>query len=484
MSRAIAFALCLALAGATSAQANSHGSTYFGGSTGDEEVRAVAHADSEVYIAGVTTTDEIPGVAGGAQEHPASAAGEIFVARLKPGLSAVLQATYFGGTEEDVVTSLAVTADAVYISGWTNSKDLPATTGSAQPWASKYQEVFVARLSRDLRKIERVSYLGGDGDDLGLAMTVGPAGVFVTGRTWSTDLSSPGAAQPQNAGSYDAFAARFDPNLTTVRATYVGGGSRDQGHAIAVSADSVYIAGLTSSLDLPGAAGGAQETLNALGDAFVAQLDLDLAALNQSTYMGGSHHDVAEALALSPDGSVYVLGDTSSKDFPFTEHGAQPQHAWPLDSNRPDAFVARLDSRLTDIHQATYLGGQEADYFIAMLADARRVLVLATTVSSDFPATAGGIGEQIGNGWAAVVANLAPDLRTLVQATYFGGDSTDFGLALGARRDLASGDILEIYVAGMTASSDLPNTAGALQPALAGGPFDGFVARMSPDLRE
>jgi hypothetical protein len=79
---------------------------------------------------------------------------------------------------------------------------------------------------------------------------------------------------------------------------------------------------------------------------------------------------------------------------------------------------------------------------------------------------------------------LAPDLGSIVQSTYFGGNSVDYGLALGARRDLVSGDILETYFAGMTASSDLPNTAGALQPVLAGGWHDGFLARMSPDLRE
>jgi hypothetical protein len=199
--------------------------------------------------------------------------------------------------------------------------------------------VFVARLSRDLQKIERVSYLGGDSEEIGWAMAVGPAGIFVTGRTWSTNLASPGSAQPLKAGAFDAFVARFDADLITVRTTYVGGGNWDQGHAIAVSADSVYIAGLTSSPDFPRVAGGAQETLivspGHSEDAFVAKLGLDLTTLHQSTFLGGVANDLAEALAVSPDGGVYVSGRTTSKDFPFTEHGAQPLHTTHKTSSGP-----------------------------------------------------------------------------------------------------------------------------------------------------
>jgi hypothetical protein len=104
MNRVIAFAVCFALAAASSAENSSHSATYFGGPSGDEIIRAVAYADGEVYIVGEAMTDEIPGVAGGAQEHPASAAREVFVARFKQGLSGVLQATYFGGTEDEFVS--------------------------------------------------------------------------------------------------------------------------------------------------------------------------------------------------------------------------------------------------------------------------------------------------------------------------------------------------------------------------------------------
>jgi hypothetical protein len=63
------------------------------------------------------------------------------------------------------------------------------------------------------------------------------------------------------------------------------------------------------------------------------------------------------ALAIHPTtGDVYVAGVTNSKDFPKTTGGAQNKQ-----SGGGDAFVARLNSDLTQILQSTYLGGREWD---------------------------------------------------------------------------------------------------------------------------
>jgi hypothetical protein len=485
--------LVVVLASAARGQNPGYNTTYFGGPS-SQRISAVAEADGEVYIVGVTLGEEIPGVAGGAQERPNSEV-EIFVARLSRDLSKVLQATYFGGTAEDQATALAVTADAVYIAGWTRSTDLPATAGSAQPsWSGHHTEAFVARLSRDLRTIERTSYLGGSDLEAVLGMAVGPTGVFVTGDTYSNGLASPGSAQPLKAGPSDAFVARFDADLTTVRTTYLGGSWMETGYAIAVSRDSLYVAGSTSSRDFPRTGRGAQPRLATLPgasiyfeDAFVAKLDLDLNLLRQSTYLGGGYPERARSLALSPDGWVYVLGETASKDFPFTLNGAQPLFADPLtepvDLTRSDGFLAKLSAGLTHAEQATYVGGQGRELYLVLLVDAHRVLVAGSTESQDFPATEGGFMEQASLSADGFVASLATDLRSFSQSTYFGGNRYDAPLALAARRHPTSGDILEIYLAGQTLSSDLPYTAGTLQPDWAG-VWDGFVARIDPGLRE
>jgi len=80
--------------------------------------------------------------------------------------------------------------------------------------------------------------------------------------------------------------------------------------------------------------------------------------LLQATYLGGNHHDRANALAIDPmSGDVYVAGRTSSTNFPGTAGGAQAVNG----GSSGDAFIARLNSALTTLDQATYLGGSSID---------------------------------------------------------------------------------------------------------------------------
>ncbi|MEO8132916.1 MAG: SBBP repeat-containing protein [Betaproteobacteria bacterium] len=64
----------------------------------------------------------------------------------------------------------------------------------------------------------------------------------------------------------------------------------------------------------------------------------------------------------------------------------------------------------------------------------------------------------------------------LLQSTYLGGNAIDIALAMAVHP--ATG---EVYVAGITSSTNFPKTAGAEQPALVG-PLNAFVTRLSPTL--
>ena len=103
--------------------------------------------------------------------------------------------------------------------------------------------------------------------------------VVVAGFTDSTNLpGTTGGAQPANGGSYDGFVARLSSNLATLeKATYLGGADYERVTAIALDpAGNVFITGYTASTNLPGSAGGAQAGNGGGNDAFVAKLTLDL----------------------------------------------------------------------------------------------------------------------------------------------------------------------------------------------------------------
>jgi hypothetical protein len=265
--------------------------TYLGGSGGDvAQALAIHPTSSDVYVAGYTGSKDFPGTLGGAQ----ATGGGAFVARLSSSLTTLTQATYLGGSRLDVAQALAIhpTSGDVYVAGYTSSTDFPGTTGGAQAFNSGGSGVFgparldafVARLSSSLTTLIQATYLGGSGDDIAYALAIRPTSddVYVAGSTASRDFpGTTGGTQAANGGNVDAFVARLSSSLTFLtQATYLGGSGNDsaQGLAIHSTSGDVYVAGYTTSPDLPATKGAARAGYRAArggNDAFVARLTGD-----------------------------------------------------------------------------------------------------------------------------------------------------------------------------------------------------------------
>jgi hypothetical protein len=325
------------------------------------------------------------------------------------------------------------------------------------------------------------TYHGGSVDDRILAMAIHPVSgdVYVAGQTESANF--PGAAsgaQIAIGGSTDAFVSRFNAALTTrFSSTFLGGSGFDRASAIAIhpASGDVYIAGYTDSTNFPGVGGGAQVTTSG-GDGFVASFDSSLATGLQSTYVGGSALDQANALAIHPvSGEVYVAGETRSTNFPGTAGGAQPASGL----GTADAFVARFNAALTNQLQATYLGGVGYDSAAALAIHPANgeLYVGGYTLSTNFPITAGSAqpiwGGGVGEGF---VSKLSMTLSNLIQSTYLGGSNDDKINAIAIHP--TSGDV---YVVGVSDSDNFPGAIGGAQ-SVNGGGSDAFVSRFSAEL--
>jgi hypothetical protein len=275
--------------------------------------------------------------------------------------------------------------------------------------------------------------------------------------------------------------ARLNKELTQIlQSTYLGGSKSDEAYALAIhpTTGEVYVAGETDSTDFPKTTGGAQASFGGgYSDTFVARLNKELTQILQSTYLGGSKSDEAYALAIHPTtGEVYVAGSIFSTDFPKTTGGAQANKRGDI-----DAFVARLNSNLTRILQSTYLGGSKSDeaYALVIHPTTGEVYVAGWTFSTDFPSTSGGAQAIHGGGdFDAFVARLSADLRTLHQSTYLGGSGDDYAPALAIHPTTG-----EVYVAGITRSTDFPKTTGGAQASYRGY-HDAFVARLNKELTQ
>ena len=157
--------------------------------------------------------------------------------------------------------------------------------------------------------------------------------------------------------------------------------------------------------------------------------------LAYSTYLGGSNIDGANAIAVAPDATAFIVGGTFSTDFP-TAHPLQPDAGGPHDFPQ-DAFVAKISADGSTLLYSTYLGGTESDVANGVAVDTfGDAYVTGTTLSADFPVTldsfnteCGGDGKCgaslnpneliVSNGF---VSKLNPAGSGLIYSGFLGGD--------------------------------------------------------------
>jgi hypothetical protein len=349
-------------------------STFLGGATGAQEAKALTIApDGAVFVAGLTSALDFP-VTPGALDNtlvftPSGYRFDGFVSKFSGNLSTLLASTYLGGSQFDQVFSIALGPGGnVYVAGYTESPDFPTTPGA---YDNTFNGVgshgcpFVAKLNGTLTRIPASTFLGStyySYIDESIAVkqgfpvaVAGDGSVYVAGATvYPEDFpTTPGAFDNAilTTSSYDGFVARFDGDLTTLRAsTFLRGGSgNDRPASIAVDAGgNVYVAGWTDSSNFPSTPGAFDNTgpsfLNS--DGFVSRFDATLSHLLASTFLGGGAEDyiMPNALALDGDGYVYVAGATFSADFPVTPnaHGNTFN-----DTMWADAFVSKFSPTLS-----------------------------------------------------------------------------------------------------------------------------------------
>jgi len=99
--------------------------------------------------------------------------------------------------------------------------------------------------------------------------------------------------------------------------------------------------------------------------------------------------------------------------------------------------------------------------------------------SNDFPKTTGGAQTRHGGGYSnAFVARLNKELTQILQSTYLGGRGSDRAETLAIHPK--TGDV---YVEGITSSTDFPNAAGGAQTKNQKYD-DAFVARLNKELTQ
>ena len=310
-------------------------STYLGGSNWEAANGIAVDASGEAYVTGTTVSSNFPTTAGAFQTHLNGREANAFVCKLNATGSALIYSTYLGGSNGSEASSLAVDASGnTYVTGWTASSNFPTTAGAIQTtFGGGYDDAFVSKLN-----------------------ATGSALIY---------------------------------------STYLGGGSYDEGHSIAVDAlGSAYVTGFSYSSNFPTTVGAFQVALGGYDDAFVSKLNPAGSALIYSTYLGGGRYDDGRGIAVDASGSAYVTGFSYSSNFPTTAGALQAKSGGGY-----DAFVSKLNAGGSALLYSTYLGGGLDDFGYGIAVDAsNNAYVTGLTYSANFPTTTGALQTTLGGG--------------------------------------------------------------------------------------
>ncbi len=444
--------------------------TYLGGNGFDEAYGVAVDHLGGAYIIGVTESGDFPTL--NAFQPRSGGGADIFVARVGVQGTALVYATYLGGSGSDFGYGIDVDRDQnVYLTGHTFSSNFPVYSRAGTPLQAGFRggaEAFVTEIEASGRSLVYSTFLGGAGGDFGRGIAVDDSGsAVVAGRTSSTDFNTLNPLQAVNRGDFDAFVTKIAPSGDRlIYSTYLGGNGQDLALGVAVdSLGNAYVTGDTLSTNF--------NTRNPLQpsnrggfDAFVARINASGTTLDYSTYLGGSGEDIGLSIAIDAAGNAYITGYTSSNDFP-TSNAIQNSSRGGL-----EVFVTKIFTDASAIAFNTYIGGNGSDTGSGIVVDqGGNCYVIGTTASTDFPVRNALQGSSRG-GFDIFLLKLNATGSNLIFSTYIGGSSGDLGRALAID---ASG---AIHIVGGTFSADFP-LVGPFQPTSRGG-GDAFVAKVNP----
>ena len=394
-------------------------------------------------------------------------------------------ATLIGGIANDAIT--AVHADSngfLYVAGYITGDGPSSTDGAYQATVAGGTDIVVAKIDPNIAggySLLGMTFLGGTADDKPTAMAVdGQGNIFLTGSTTSGDFPSVAPLQETLGGGIDSFVVMINPMIQGTDALYVssylGGTDTDIGNAIALDASgSVYIFGTTRSDNFPVTSDTAGQAVRwGVQNCFLLKFAPGSTTPAYSSYFGGDFTDDGRAMAVTPQGIVYVAGSTYSNQIgPIGD-------AYRGTRQGLDVFIAKMDLTLapTDIvRYVTFFGGTGMEEVRAMTLDNKnRPVITGYTASTDFPTTANAYQKRqkgYANAFVSVVDPDAPPSQFLVYSTYLGGSVGE--VAYGIATDPAG----SIYLTGYTMSADFPITSDAFEGGNAKAIYS-FVTKLDP----
>ncbi|MHA1244973.1 MAG: SBBP repeat-containing protein, partial [Candidatus Heimdallarchaeota archaeon] len=169
-----------------------------------------------------------------------------------------------------------------------------------------------------------------------------------------------------------------------------------------------------------------------------------------STYIGGSGFDIVNDMVLDEEGNTYIVGYTSSSDFPTSATAYNDTFYGPCN----DVIVLKLSADGSTLLYSTFIGGNGTDEGYSIeIDDTGCAIITGCTDSINFP-TANAYDDtyngKFGNFGDCFILKLSSDGSSLVYSTFFGGSGDDVAYAMAIDTNN------NIIITGETSSTDFP----------------------------
>lgn len=295
----------------------------FGGDGADAGASLALATDGTITVGGSTASNGIPVTSTALQSAPAVVDDSAFVIRLAADGS-LDYGTYLGGNGGATATGVAVDLGGdIYVAGYAG-EFFPTTAGSLAPQASSggFFGGFVSRINGQTGQFVYSTYLPGvfGGIDFVAPGLLLPAvqvrvdsssNVYLSGVAGAGFPATAGAFQRDPSAEGNGFVLELDNSgAGLVFATLIGGTGGDVVYSIALTGDSITVAGNTISLDFPTSdhslpscnLGSGQD----LSQAFLASFDHSGKLITSVVY-GGCQGETGTSLAAGSSGVVLAL---------------------------------------------------------------------------------------------------------------------------------------------------------------------------------
>lgn len=328
-------------------------------------------------------------------------------------------------------------------------------------------------------KLAYMSYWGGTKFEQARDIAVDSEGnIYITGGTQSRDFptsdgvynkifNDKGSSLIGTGGPMMIFISKFSSKGDLIWSTLLGGPNYDRAYGIEVDKNGfVYVGGRAGS-EFPTTPGAFQESFTQKGgknnlyghqNGFIAKLSPDGKDLIWSTYYGADSYGFFRDIAVDDEGYVYgILNAVKTKPLGMKDDAFQssPQGNY-------DMVAVKFNQTGTDVEWATFIGGSDDDSggpSIKVGPD-KSVYVEGGTKSSDMPVTQNAFQKTMNGVGDIFVARIAPDGKSLIYCTYFGGNGNETTETHGLYVDKKG----QAYVAFATSSTDNVVTADVIKP--------------------